>query len=694
MIRAPSARVAWVMWGVAVVAIVGGVVCQMLSPRELTPAFLQSGPLDIVDNLTVLGLPTIGLLVATRRRENPLGWVFLLAGLGLGFGNGGIAYALYTLQIDPGVLPGGHLTGWIANWCWTLGIGTLPFLLLLFPNGSLLSRRWRPAAWGAVIASTALTVSAMVFATSTWSDPLAGDDVLFSSGVARLVEPLFLGSLAAVTIFSFVGLASTVLRYRRSRGEERLQMKWFTAAVTFLVVMLAGAQVSSSYLLDVASPITLISLYAAMAIAILKYRLYEIDVVIKRTVQVAVLAAGITLVYVAIVVAVPALIRGAGDGGGIDPLPLVAAAVVAVAFDPLRRGAKRVADRLVYGERATPYEVLTAFGARVGETYSTDDVLPRMAQMLAQGTGAISSSVWLRLGSELRREASWPEGVDGRRVLRVTNDTLPAFDGEHGVGVRHQGKLLGALTVAMPPSEPFDPAKEALVRDLAAHAGLLLRNVALIEDLRASRQRLVAAQDEERRKLERDIHDGVQQQLVALAVQLKLARTLVDRDAEKAGQVLDTLQGVATSTLEDLRDLARGIYPPLLADKGLAAALESQARKAAVPTTVESEDIGRYPRGVESAVYFCTLEALNNVAKYAEASHADVRLAQTNGHLTFTVHDDGRGFDRGATSFGTGLQGMIDRLDAVGGTLSIESEPGTGTTVTGRVPVLGSEAAA
>ncbi|HVF07192.1 MAG TPA: sensor histidine kinase, partial [Actinomycetota bacterium] len=419
---------------------------------------------------------------------------------------------------------------------------------------------------------------------------------------------------------------------------------------------------------------------------IFRYRLYDLNLVVRRAVVVAVMATTITLVYVAIVVAVPALIRGAGGGGSIDPLPLVAAAVVAVAFDPLRRGARRLADRLVYGERATPYEMLTAFGARVGETYSTEDVLPRLVQVLAQGTGADAASVWLRVAGELRREASWPDEVTGPTSLPVTRDDLPTFHGEHGVEVRHQAELLGALTVRMPPSEPFDPAKEALVRDLAAQAGLLLRNVRLIEDLRASRQRLVAAQDEERRRLERNLHDGAQQRLVALAVQLKLARTMVERDPAKAGSMLDSLQEAAGDALEELRDLARGIYPPLLADKGLAAALESQARKAAVPTTVQSDGIGRYPRDVESAVYFCTLEALNNVAKYAEASSADVRLARSNGHLTFTVHDDGRGFDRDATSFGTGLQGMIDRLDAVGGELQVTSAPDQGTTVTGRIP--------
>ncbi|MDQ3209818.1 MAG: sensor histidine kinase, partial [Actinomycetota bacterium] len=217
-------------------------------------------------------------------------------------------------------------------------------------------------------------------------------------------------------------------------------------------------------------------------------------------------------------------------------------------------------------------------------------------------------------------------------------------------------------------------------------AGPVLRNVRLIEELRASRQRLVAAQDEERRKLERNIHDGAQQQLVALGVKLRLADTLVDRDASKAHEMLAQLQSETQGAIEDLRDLARGIYPPLLADRGLQAALEAQARKAVVPTTVRVDGVGRYPQDVESAVYFSVLEAMNNIAKYAEAAGIEISLAQRNGSLEFGVRDDGRGFDIAATSQGTGLQGIVDRIDAIGGTLVIESSPGVGTSVSGSVP--------
>ena len=250
----------------------------------------------------------------------------------------------------------------------------------------------------------------------------------------------------------------------------------------------------------------------------------------------------------------------------------------------------------------------------------------------------------------------------------------------------HQGELLGAITLSMPAKDPMDASKQRLITGLAAQAGLALRNVRLVRDLRTSRRRIVTAQDERAKRLERNIHDGAQQQLVALAVQLKLAEQMVDRDPDKARALLGQLQGAAGAALEDLRDLARGIYPPLLADKGLAVALEAQARKAAVPVTVDADGIGRFSQEVEATVYFCILEALNNVAKYAGARHANLRIANGDATLRFEVHDDGVGFDPTVTGYGTGLQGMADRLAALGGELIVTSAPGSGTTIQGRLP--------
>ncbi len=259
--------------------------------------------------------------------------------------------------------------------------------------------------------------------------------------------------------------------------------------------------------------------------------------------------------------------------------------------------------------------------------------------------------------------------------------------------VRHQGELLGAFTVEMPPSEPLSAPSERLAADLATQAGLVLRNVRLTEELkativelRASRQRIVSAQDERARKLERDLHDGAQQQLVALAVKIALAERTAD---EGTRETLARLRADANDALQNLRDLARGIYPPLLADEGLGAALRAQASKAAIPVTLEADGVGRYEQEVEATVYFCCLEALQNVAKYARATGATIRLADDDGALDFSVRDDGAGFDPASARTGAGLLNMRDRLEALGGVLEIASAPGAGTTLSGRIPIGG-----
>jgi signal transduction histidine kinase len=256
------------------------------------------------------------------------------------------------------------------------------------------------------------------------------------------------------------------------------------------------------------------------------------------------------------------------------------------------------------------------------------------------------------------------------------------------VPVRHRDELLGALSITKAPSDPVSPTEEKLVGDLALQAGLVLRNVRLVEDLRASRGRLVAAQDEERRRLERNIHDGAQQQLVALAVKAKLADAMVDKDAEKAREILAQIQAETQEALETLRDLARGVYPPLLADKGLVAALEAQARRAPVRVAIGADGVERYPQEVEATAYFCVLEALQNASKYADASAVTIELSVSEDRLGFAVADDGRGFDPAATPRGSGLQNIADRLEALGGTLEIHSEPGAGTRLVGLLPIV------
>jgi signal transduction histidine kinase len=623
-----------------------------------------------------------GYLVASRVPANPIGWLLLAAGIGIAAQEFAAQYTNYGAYDSPGAVPGVRFTGWIPEWIWipSMAIVTV-FVPLIYPNGRLLSPRWRPVVVLASIAVALATLSFALVPGRLESSPGLRNPVGLPGALwLRPVGNLSMAFFVAVFVSA---IGSIVVRYRRSGSVERQQLKWLGLALAGLLLafaagapywMLTGLGATTFDLLENLVVAGLCAIPVAIGVAILRHRLLDIDVVIKKTVVYAVLAILLFLVGVVPAWALGGVVVDATGSG--EYSWLLAGLLIGVAIWPLRRLATRIADRLVYGRRATPYEVLSEFSGRVAETYAADDVLQRMAQVLGEAVDADAATVWLGPRDRARPVATWP--AEAR-----PDDRPPA----EAVAVRHQGIELGSLSVRMPANDPMNPTRERLIHDLAGQAGLVLRNATLFEDLKASRQRLVSAQDAERRRLERNIHDGAQQQLVALAVKLKLADALVGRDEARAHDLLAQLHEETNRALENLRDLARGIYPPLLADKGLGAALESQARKSATPVSVESDGIGRYPQEAEAAVYFSALEALQNVAKYAEASRATVRLAQVDGHLTFEVVDDGVGFDPDAVARGMGLQGIADRLAALGGEVTITSAPGDGTTVAGRLPV-------
>jgi signal transduction histidine kinase len=678
-----AARLAWILWGFAVVLALGG-----LTIIAIDQTVIRTVEAAIYGAI-FMSMGAVGALVVGRQRRNAVGWILVAISIAAAFAFGGDAYARYGTFGDPGSVPGVAWAWWISDSMW-VGILSLPttFLLLLFPDGRVPSPRWRPFLW-LVMAFVSLALITFSLGPARYpggySSPI-GVDAL--GPLASFME----GPGYAVLLGSAVVSAlSLIVRYRRADRQQRLQIKWFGYAVSLLVAFfLIDGLVTAlglrpdPWVITVTSAAAFGSLPVGLAISILRHRLYDIDVVINRTVLFGLLAAFITAIYVGIVIGVGSLVGGRGNLF----LSIVATAVVAVAFQPVQARARHFANRLVYGKRATPYEVLSTFSDHLGEAYSSEDILPRIARMIGEATGAERATVWVRVGNEFRPSATWPEPDVERAPIRSQGSVLPDLpDDERPFGVRHQGELLGALSVRTSRREPLNETQERLLEDLAGQAGLVLRNVRLIEELRASRQRLVAAQDEERRRLERNIHDGAQQQLVALAVKIRLARTMAGRDVEKAQALMEELQGETQEALENLRDLARGIYPPLLADKGLAAALEAQARKVPFPVRVEPNGVGRYQAEAEATAYFCVLEALQNAAKYAEASSAVVRLGHEDGDLVFTVSDDGRGFDPATTPRGSGLQNMADRLEALGGLLEIRSSRGEGTTVTGRVPV-------
>lgn len=655
--------------------------------------------------LTYVGLGVVGTLIV-RRAHNQIGWIFVL------FGFGTMVATLSSALVDASEVWNLPHPAW---WLWWNDVGVLLIiyalapLFLLFPDGHLPSPRWRWIAWLYWIGV------AMSLMWSLTVQPIQNVDKVI------LRNPTYVGWPHAISwtllnigggLAILMGLASVsalIVRYRRSQGEERLQLRWVVAVVasgatcfvfaSVLTVLAPGSHVADSVsnisFLTMAT-LVLVGLPTAVTIAVFRYKLYEIDVVISKTIVFAGLALFITTVYVAIVVGI-----GTRVGRGNPVLSIGATAIVAVLFQPVRERVRRFANRVVYGERATPYDVLARFSDRVGGAYAAEDILPRTARVIAEGVGASRAEVWLHVGDELTPAAAWPSSDGVKAPVELVEGELPPLDADRAVPVRLHGELLGAITITKPRNEPLTPQEVNLVDRLAEQSSLVLANVRLTADLearlatirrqaaqlRASRQRIVAAQDEERRRLERNIHDGAQQHLVALAVKLRLANATLAKDPARAAAMLHELRAQVDAALDTLHALALGVYPPLLEDQGVAAALAAQYTRSNLPVHLEAAAFGRYPIEIEAAVYFCVLEGLQNAAKYAEAGRIDISLAEQDGLLSFEVRDDGRGFDTAADGDGSGLHGMRDRLEVFGGEAAITSIPGEGTIVRGRVPI-------
>jgi signal transduction histidine kinase len=704
-------RSAWFLW--ATTLVVAAVGLALLVWDWSTPVPGGSFGVRGFSGLWAVGFGSVGALLTWRRPGHPVGWLFAAAGMLAAVDFASFEYALAAVVGRRG-LPAGEYVGWLQLWIWVPFIALITvYLVLLFPAGRLPGPRWRLVGWMAagfgVIAATGLAVTPgtvvnlRALRNPFGVDPATASNTAIACGLAGLLGCVV---LAAWSLF---------VRARRGTAVERQQIKWLAYAGCLVALTLVPSTILSlstgtaARIAEGALMAAVLTMPVAVAVAVLKYRLYDLDIVIRKTVVAALVAAAFTAIYALVVVAVSAVTGRPGSSA----LTFAAAALAAVLLQPVRARAGLLADRLVYGRRATPYEVLSEFSGQVAGTYSVADVLPRMAAMLGEATGAERAEVWMRTGGAERLAAAWsvpappmaPPGgpaaaPDPQPLMVPAAPAAPpsgaAPEGDirqngraHVFEVEHQGERLGSLRVISSLREPLTPAGERLVQAVAGQAGLVLRNVGLVEDLRASRQRLVAAADQARRGLERDLHDGAQQQLVALRITLGLARHAVHNSPEEAAGLLAQTEQAVGEALEELRDLARGIYPPLLADLGLGAALEAQARKAALPVTVEAHGTGRYPQQIEAALYFSICEALQNVAKYAQASAARVTLRRDGQFLVFTVEDDGKGFDQANTTMGTGVQGMADRMAALGGTLKITSAPGHGTQVTGRVPAPG-----
>ena len=657
--------------------------------------YWDSTATDMLLTVMTMMFPFIGVLVVRRQPRNAVGWVMLAVGIVASIPLA--TYFVFGYAVHGDLLPGARIAAALESATWAPILGLMgTFLILLFPDGHLPSSRWRPVGWLAgfsiVYIYLAVTFSPgkVIQSGRSFDNPLALS-VLGSHGYVLLAPSLVLFPLSIILC-----AAGLVVRFRRSVGTERLQLKWLTSAgalvALFYAVAMAGNAVGGGAW-DNTDPTWLlvienIALFSfaliplAIGVAILKHGLYDIDLVINRAVVFALLAGFITVVYVAIVVGVGRM-AGRGDRPDIV-LSIVATTVVAVAFQPVRERVRRFANRLVYGRRATPYEVLSDFAGRVGGAYDAADLLPVMARTVAEGLAADRVEIWLATGPRLVREAVWPDtGATGGAAVREAAG-VEAITGDWVVAVRHHGELLGALAVTKPAGESLRPAELTLLDDVAAQAGLVLRNVRLVEDLRSSRERLMSSQDDERRQLERRLHDGAQRRLRTVASLMLDAHALLGPDKGDVVTALDQLTSQLEAATEELGELARGIHPAMLTELGLGPAVRALAERSPLPVAVEVRGSGRLSRNVEATLYFVASEALTNIVKYAHATSVTIMLRIGADQASLEVSDDGiGGVDE---TRGSGVRGLRDRVMAVDGTLEVLSPPGGGTHLTCVVP--------
>ena len=640
--------------------------------------------------LTAATFSTMGWLIARRYPTNAIGWLCIAAGSLMTFEAAAFEYVRSGILADGNDLPPGAVTiAWLRE-VMSIWVALIVPLVLLFPDGRLPSPRWRPVLWlaaaSAVLAGSDFALKPGPFDTQPPIDNPFG--LPEAGGALRILL-----NTATVLLLTAAVLAvcALVLRLRRAIGDERHELQWVVFGAAVWIVALIGSFVAPREWIPLSlilPPVVLDGLLVTVGLAVLKYRLYDIDLIVNRTLVYGTLAVLITLIYVVVVVGVGTLVGTRGEPSLV--LSLVATASVAVAFQPVRERLQRAANRLVYGQHASPYDVLANFSRRIAGALSVDEVLPRMAEAAARGVGAVRGRVRVFVPGGVDRVAAWPADAFGA-----------SFDTE--VLVLHQGTPVGEIAVQKYPAQPLARAEVRLLSDLGEQAGPALHNVRLAvelearleqvgaqaQELRASRQRIVTAQDGERRRLERDLHDGAQQDLLAIAVNTRLARQVIASSPTRAAELLDQVSAQTADALEHLRDLARGVFPAVLADRGLVAALRAQVAKGSTAVWIQEEPglAGlRFAPPVEAAVYFCCLEAFQNAAKHAAGASVTVRLFEQDNWLVFSVRDDGPGFDPAKVVRGTGLQSMADRLAAVDGVFSIESAPGGPTVVTGRAP--------
>lgn len=639
----------------------------ILSHQTLTP-FLAAG------------FTCIGALVAARHPRNWVGWIFVAAGL---------MFALIALAA---ALAGPALTTspisrwaiWVGSWFW-IPAQFLPevFVRLLFPDGHLPSPRWRLVAWPAGLGLALITLAVMLHPGPLASWGLSANPFGIPGAAPLLEGALNLGIVGLA--FGYLGSwGALFVRFRRSAGLQREQLKWLVYAmiISLLLSTLAwsagavwpGAAWTQEIAIA-ASDLGILGIVVAAAIAILRYRLYDIDLVINRTLVYSALTAGVAGLYVLVAGGLGILLQARGSLG----LALVGVGMVAVVAQPLRDRLQRAVNRLMYGERDDPYAVLSRLGYQLGATLTPGETLTHLVETIARTLKL--PYVAIVMGQAGRGPAT-AYGHYGRPAPVAVR--LP---------LSYQSETVGVLLVAArSPAEAFTPAELRLLADIARQAGVAVHAAALTIALQQSRERLVTAREEERRRLRRDLHDGLGPTLASHAYRLEAALDLIDQDPAAAKRLLGEMKAQTQSTLADIRRLVYALRPPALDELGLVAALRAEftdpARRLHIQVEAAPDPLPPLPAAAEVAAYRIVTEAVTNAARHAHARNCRVRLTVgVDGHaLTVEVADDGQGLPAGVR-WGVGLTSMRERAAELGGQCQVTSDPAGGTRVLARLPL-------
>ncbi len=626
---------------------------------------------NVYPNLIVAAfLPLLGALVLSRLARHPIGWLFLCCGLASGLSMVVYDYAEYGLVLHPGSLPLALAAGWVSSWIWTLGFAPLVTVaVLLFPDGSLPGPRWR---W--LLRLQIATLAAMVLINMFLPGHLQNHPVRDNPlGVPLPVTWFAIADVAShvAMIAGMIGsVSAAVVRWRRGRGPERAPLDWFALAIIGVVaaMLVPGPPLLGNVIAAIALPLLPISVVAA----ILRGHLSGIEVVVRRSLLYAALTVVLLMAYAVIVALLGAVLRDRWDTAA----ALVATTLVAVAFAPVRVRLQRSVDRFVYGDRTDPYAILSGLGRRLEGREDSD--------LLTEAVEAVTMS--------LRLPYARVEVDRGGRPL-LSAETGRAVGTLHEVPLIFRGNRVGRLLVA-PRTErdPFHAIDLRLLDDLGRQIGVAAYAVRLADDLRRSRETIVATREEERRRIRRDLHDGLGPALAGVALGLDAVRRLAATAPTEAATLATTLKQEVQASLAEVRRLVEDLRPPALDELGLAGAVRRQAERIAeryprLRVTVDITDLPPLPAAVEVGAYRITAEALTNVWRHACASQCRVHISMGQGGcLIIEVDDDGVGIPAIRRS-GVGLSAMRERASELGGACQATSLASGGTRVAATIPV-------